>query len=97
MAWIRQITESEATGPIGNVYAAAHERAGGVANIIRVMSQDGPTAQASMQFYTQLMKRPKEAGCREKRHAAYRSRPVIVLMRVRGADRILPKRESPAP
>ena len=58
MAWIRQISEEEATGSIAGVYRQARERAGGIANIIRIMSQDGPTTQASMQFYVQLMKAP---------------------------------------
>jgi len=58
MAWIRQITEAEASGSIGRVYQQARARAGGIANIIRVMSQDGPTTEASMQFYVRLMKSP---------------------------------------
>ena len=31
---------------------------GGIANIIRVMSEDGRSLQASMQFYVALMKSP---------------------------------------
>jgi uncharacterized peroxidase-related enzyme len=58
MAWIHQVTESEATGSIAAVYDTARKRAGGIANIIRVMSQDGATTRASMQFYVQLMKAP---------------------------------------
>lgn len=58
MAWIRQISEGEAEGGIATVYDAARKRAGGIANIIRVMSQDAATTEASMQFYIRLMKSP---------------------------------------
>jgi alkylhydroperoxidase family enzyme len=58
MAWIRQISDDEARGRIAAVYDSARKRAGGVANIIRVMSQDGATTDASMQFYVSLMKAP---------------------------------------
>jgi alkylhydroperoxidase family enzyme len=58
MAYIRQIAESDATGPLAAVYEAAVKRAGRIANIIRVMSRDGASAAASMQFYVSLMKSP---------------------------------------
>lgn len=58
MAWIRQIPESDAAGVLATVYRQARQRAGGVANIIRVMSPHGESAQASMQFYVALMKTP---------------------------------------
>lgn len=58
MAFIRQIDEEEAEGPLRQVYEAARRRAGHVANIIRVMSRDAASAQASMQFYTGVMKSP---------------------------------------
>lgn len=56
MAYIRQIDESEATGATARVYEAAQQRAGGVANIIKVMSRDARSMQASMQFYVSIMK-----------------------------------------
>ncbi len=56
MAFIRQVGDDEATGALQRVYDAARGRTGGVANIIRVMSQDGRAVQASMQFYVSLMK-----------------------------------------
>lgn len=56
MAYIRHIPESEATGSIAMLYQAAEARAGRVANIIKVMSLDAPSAQASIQLYARLMK-----------------------------------------
>ena len=58
MAHIRQIAEDEATGLLEQIYAAGRSRAGGVANIIRIMSLDAESTQASMRFYLSLMKRP---------------------------------------
>ncbi len=56
MAHVRQVSEGEATGVLKRIYDAAAGRTGGVANIIRVMSLDGRSTQASMQFYVSLMK-----------------------------------------
>ena len=42
--------------PTEKLYKTAQDRAGGVANIIRVMSQDGISAVASMGFYVAVMK-----------------------------------------
>lgn len=56
MAFIKQVTIEEASGETARLYQAAIGRAGGVANIIRVMSQDGKSASASMGFYISLMK-----------------------------------------
>lgn len=56
MAFIRQITEEEAEGNLARVYGAARGRADRVANIIRLMSQDPVSLEASMQFYLKLMK-----------------------------------------
>jgi alkylhydroperoxidase family enzyme len=58
MAYIQQIPEEEAQGVVANVYKAALQRAGGIANIIRVMSNDGRSMEASMQFYVALMRSP---------------------------------------
>ena len=58
MAYVRQVGEGEADGTIGQVYDMARKGAGGIAHIIRVMSLDGASTQASMQFYMSLMKRP---------------------------------------
>ena len=56
MAFLKLTTESEATGPLKHVYDTALSRAGYVANIIKVMSRDAPSAEASVQFYLRLMK-----------------------------------------
>ena len=56
MAYVKQVTEGEATGTLKRVYDAAVSRSGGVPNIIRVMSLDARTVQASMQLYVSLMK-----------------------------------------
>lgn len=58
MAYVRQVDEAAASGPLRQVYEAANQRAGGIANIIRVMSLDGRAAAGSMQFYVALMKSP---------------------------------------
>ena len=58
MAFIRQIGEDEARGPLRAVYDAGRARYGGVANIIRVMSRDAASVQASMQLYLSVMKSP---------------------------------------
>ncbi len=56
MAFFKITDHSEATGPLKRLYDAAHARAGYVANIIKVMSRDAPTAEASISFYVRLMK-----------------------------------------
>ena len=56
MAFINLIGEDEATGQIERVYAAARNRAGSVVNIIKVMSRDARSTQASMGMYVSLMK-----------------------------------------
>lgn len=56
MAFVKQIGEGEATGPLKGVYDAARDRAGAVANIIKVMSLDPRSLRASMQLYVSIMK-----------------------------------------
>ena len=58
MAYIETVREDEAEGTVAQVYSAATARAGGVANIIRVMSRDGGSLQGSMALYVNLMKVP---------------------------------------
>jgi len=58
MAYVRQIDEADAAGIVASVYEAARQRAGGIANIIRVMSGEARSLQASIQFYVALMKSP---------------------------------------
>ena len=66
MAFIDQISEKQATGAIGELYAAARKRAGGVANILKVMSLDAATLKTSMQFYLSLMKSPNALSAARK-------------------------------
>ncbi|NNC89772.1 MAG: hypothetical protein HKN82_15050 [Akkermansiaceae bacterium] len=56
MAYIEPIGEDAAAGDLEAVYAAARTRAGGVANIIKVMSRDVPVLEGSMMLYVKLMK-----------------------------------------
>ena len=56
MAYIEQIGEENAVGMVADVYAAARKRADGVANILKLMSPDGPSLKGSVQFYVSLMK-----------------------------------------
>lgn len=58
MAHVHQVPEAEARGLLKQIYAAGRARAGGVANIIKVMSLDAPSVQASMGLYLSLMKSP---------------------------------------
>ncbi|MEM7783412.1 MAG: hypothetical protein AAF939_00200 [Planctomycetota bacterium] len=56
MAFIKQVESEEATGATKSLYDLSLRRAGGVANIIRVMSNEGEIANASMGFYVSMMK-----------------------------------------
>jgi alkylhydroperoxidase family enzyme len=58
MSWIAQIDEDAATGQIARLYETSRQRAGSVANIIKVMSRDARTTEQSMVFYVTLMKSP---------------------------------------
>lgn len=51
MSYIKQIAVDSAEGPIRRIYDAAGKRAGGVANIIQVMSLDAAVCEASMGMY----------------------------------------------
>ena len=66
MAYIKQIPQKEAQGSVRKVYDAAVRRAGGIANILRVMSLDGNSLLASMQFYTGLMKSQNSLTARQR-------------------------------
>ncbi len=58
MAYVDQVSESDATGMLRRIYDTASQRSGGVANIIKVMSLHPASVQTSMQFYVSLMKTP---------------------------------------
>lgn len=66
MAYIKQIEMDEAEGVTAQLYRMAIQRAGGVANIIRVMSRDGEAANASMNFYVKVMKSPNALSSPQK-------------------------------
>ncbi|MGI9517587.1 MAG: hypothetical protein ACR2NP_11095 [Pirellulaceae bacterium] len=56
MAYIRQVDVDEATGKLKKIYDAGVQRAGRVANIIKIMSLDADSCHASMMFYVSMMK-----------------------------------------
>ena len=56
MPYIEQIEPDKAAGRLKRIYDAAMKRAGYVAGIIKVMSQDPQSCEASMGFYGSLMK-----------------------------------------
>ena len=57
MPYVEQIAPEHATGRLARIYDAAKKRAGGVvAGIIRIMSQDPASCEASMGFYVAVMK-----------------------------------------
>ena len=58
MPYIEQIEEHEARGKLGEIYAAAKQRAGTVANIIKLMSLNPTLLGDAMQMYLHLMKSP---------------------------------------
>lgn len=58
MPHIEIVEEGDATGEVADVYRMAGERAGGVANIIKVMSRDAASMKASMDLYLAIMKAP---------------------------------------
>ena len=67
MSYINFIPDDQISGSLERQYAVARDRAGDVANIIRVMNLDSLTCQTSIQFYGSLMKRDNalEAAQRE--------------------------------
>lgn len=58
MPYILQTAESDATGELAGIYEACLQRAGYVANILKVQSQDPIVLRESIRFYVHLMKRP---------------------------------------
>ena len=58
MPYITQINEDQATGELAAIYESCRQRAGGVANILKVQSQDPGLLRESLRFYIRLMKSP---------------------------------------
>lgn len=56
MPFIKTVKPDQAAGRIKKIYDAAIKRAGYVAGIIQVMSQDPGSCDGSMTFYGSLMK-----------------------------------------
>ncbi len=56
MAWIELTPVAEATGLLRRQFQAALDRAGRVWNIIRIMSPNPRTLDASMRLYSAIMK-----------------------------------------
>ena len=55
MAWIRTVSDSDATGLLAQIYEAARERAGRVWNILRIQSLNPPVLQASLEMYLKVI------------------------------------------
>lgn len=55
MAWIRTIADDKAEGRLARSYEAARKRSGRVANILRAMSLNAATLDASMALYGAIM------------------------------------------
>lgn len=55
MAWIRTISDQEARGRLAAFFDSARKRAGRVYNIIRLMSLNPSTLEASMSLYRSAM------------------------------------------
>jgi homoserine dehydrogenase len=66
MAYIEQVEIDDAQGDTQKLYQESIRRAGGVANIIRVMGQDGASANGSMQLYLSVMKRRNSLSTAQK-------------------------------
>ena len=55
MPYIKQLSDEEAEGIAKEELDAAYQRAGRVWNIVRIMSINGETMRAAMQFYAAVM------------------------------------------
>jgi len=74
--YIDQINESEATGELAKIYDSCQQRAGSVANILKLQSQDPAILRESLRFYIRLMKSPNSL------HAAQREMLAAVVSNV---------------
>lgn len=76
MPYIEQINEGEATGELAKIYESCQQRAGYVANILKVQSQDPTILREGLRFYMRLMKSPNSL------HAAQREMLAAVVSNV---------------
>ena len=60
MTWIQTVADADATGPLRQIYDAAHRRAGRVFNIVRTQSLDAPTLKAGIGLYQAAMFGPSD-------------------------------------
>ncbi|MCI0414384.1 carboxymuconolactone decarboxylase family protein [bacterium] len=58
MAWIKVIQPEEATGELRKEYDAALERAGYIAQVLRIQSLNPKSLHISIEFYKWIMKGP---------------------------------------
>lgn len=56
MAWIRVLSEDEATGKLKELYQTYREPWGGVDNILKIHSLNVPSLQAHFELYQTLMR-----------------------------------------
>lgn len=66
MAYIRQVSDEEASGACKRQLDAARERAGRVWNIVRVMTPNPDVLRASMQLYQATMYGPSPLSRRQR-------------------------------
>ena len=66
MAYIELVPVVEATGRLRAMFDAAIQRAGRVYNIVRTMSPNPATLEASMLLYMQVMKGPSKLPRKER-------------------------------
>jgi uncharacterized peroxidase-related enzyme len=60
MAWIRVISEDEASGRLKELYEKYVEPWGGVDNILKIHSLNVPSLEAHFQLYATLMRGPSD-------------------------------------
>ena len=60
MAFIKTLAPDQASGKLKKLYDESEQRAGRVANVVRLMSLNPVTLEASMKFYQTLMHSPSE-------------------------------------
>jgi alkylhydroperoxidase family enzyme len=58
MAFIKLISEQEATGELGEIYGSAKKRAGRVFNILKVQSRNPAALQGMLQLYLATVRGP---------------------------------------
>ncbi len=66
MAWIRMVSDDEASGPIKRTFDECLARAGKIWNIIRLTSIRPQATQASLGIYTAVMFCPSELSRSER-------------------------------